>query len=232
MPALRILMYCNDHRGRYHTSRTLDIAAYLAKTLEDCSILVLTDLTTVGRFKFPQGVDYIHLPHLLGDDHSNHLRQGLQIEFDSALKIRRKIVQGAIKSFHPDLIMLDECLLDLPYETQKLVSYIADELPQSKIVWGSSDTSGEPSEVIRQWARYEVGTLFDRYANEIFKTETDRETVSLEDLKKAGFFFASNIELAILDDKRESLKMRARHKNSNKTFVADSDCNITEQANP
>ncbi len=71
-----------------------------------------------------------------------------------------------------------------------------------------------------------------RYANEIFKTETDRETVSLEDLKKAGFFFASNIELAILDDKRESLKMRARHKNSNKTFVADSDCNITEQANP
>jgi predicted glycosyltransferase len=168
MPALRILMYCNDHRKQCHTSRTLDIAACLAKTLEDCSILVLTDLTTVGRFKLPQGVDYIHLPHLLRDENSRHLRQGLQIEFDSALKIRRKIVQGAIKAFRPELIFLDESLLDLPYETQKLVSFIADELPQSKIVWGLSDTLGEPGEVIRQWARHEVWTLFDRHANEIF----------------------------------------------------------------
>lgn len=168
MPALRILMYCNDHRGRCHTTRAFDIAACLVKTLEDCSILMLTDLTAVGRFKLPQGVDYIHLPHLLTDDRSKHLRRGLQIELDRALKIRRKIVQGAIKAFHPDLIFLDECLLDWPYETQKLVSYIAVELPQSKIVWGLSDTLGEPSEVIRQWSRHEVQTLFDRYADEIF----------------------------------------------------------------
>lgn len=167
MPALRILMYCNDHRGQLHTSRTLDIAACLAKSLDDCSILVLTDLATIGRFKLPQGVDYIHLPHLFRDDYAKHLKQGLQIDFGSALKIRRKIVQGAIKSFHPDLILLDECLLDLPDETQKLVSYIADELPQCKIVWGLSDTLGEPREVIRQWARYEVLALFDRHTNEI-----------------------------------------------------------------
>ncbi len=163
-------MCCNDSRGWWHTLRTLDIATSLCRALDDCSILLLTDLATIGRFKLANRVDYIHLPTLNGNDQHSSLSPGLNIEYSNTLKMRRKIAESAIKTFHPDLVMLDDSLLDVPYayDTQKIVSSLAEELPNAKVVWGLSDTLGEPSTVIRQWARNEVLTLFDRFADEIF----------------------------------------------------------------
>jgi predicted glycosyltransferase len=162
-------MCCNDNRGWWHTLRTLDIAAYLCKTLEGCSILVLTDLATIGRFKLAERVDYVHLPSLNGKARSSALLPELNIEYGNVLKIRRKITESAIKTFRPDLVMLDDSLLDFPHvlTTQKLVSALADELPNAKIVCGLPDTVGEPEVVIRQWARNEVLTLLGRFADEI-----------------------------------------------------------------
>jgi predicted glycosyltransferase len=150
--------------------RTLDIAASLCKALDECSILVLTDLATIGRFKLANKVDYIHLPALNSRDRQSSLSPGLNIEYGNTLKMRRKIAESTIKTFHPDLVMLDDSLLDVPYayDTQKIVSGLAEELPNAKVVWGLSDTLGEPSTVIRQWARYEVLALLDRFADEIF----------------------------------------------------------------
>ncbi|MCI0694724.1 hypothetical protein L0337_22305 [candidate division KSB1 bacterium] len=150
--------------------RTLDIAASLCKALDECSILVLTDLATIGRFKLANRVDYIHLPALNGRDQQSFSSPGLNIEYGNTLKMRRKIAESAIKTFHPDLVMLDDSLLDVPhaYDTQKIVSGLAQELPNAKIVWGLSDTLGDPKVVIRQWARNEVLTLLDRFADEIF----------------------------------------------------------------
>src|SRR5262245_6940243 len=59
---LRILMCCYDQRGLGRAARTLDIASALAGQLSDCAILVLSNLSIIGRFRAPMGVDVIRLP--------------------------------------------------------------------------------------------------------------------------------------------------------------------------
>jgi len=168
MSSLRILMYCNDSRGWGQTTRTLSIAASLSKALEDCSILVLTDLSTVGRFRLAERVDYVHLPVVETTGPHSHLFGGLNIDYENKLRIRRKIAQSAIKTFRPEIVMLDESLLHHPEEAQRTVDCIRDELPAAKIVWGLSDTLGAPEWVMRQWTRNGVAEIFENFAEAIF----------------------------------------------------------------
>ena len=93
MSSLRILMYCNDSRGLGQTARTLNIATSLSRALDNCSILVLTDLSTVGRFRLAERVDYVHLPVI---ENRPHQAGSLNIEHENKLRIRRKIAQSAI----------------------------------------------------------------------------------------------------------------------------------------
>lgn len=168
MSSLRILMYCNDSRGLGQTARTLNIAASLSKALEGCSILVLTDLSTVGRFRLAERVDYVHLPVLEVKNHAGQLFGGLNIEHDNKLRLRRKITQSAIKTFRPDVVMLDESLLEQPDEMRRIVDCVRDELVTAKIIWGLSDTLGAPEWLIQQWARHDILAFLASSADEIF----------------------------------------------------------------
>ncbi len=168
MSSLRILMYCNDSRGLGQTTRTLNIAASLSKALEDASILVLTDLSTVGRFRLAEHVDYVHLPVLETNGHAGFSFGGLNIDYENKLRIRRKIAHSAIKTFRPELVILDESLLNHPDEMLRIVDYVRDEAPAAKIVWSLSDTLGAPEVVKRQWTRNGVYEVFERFADEIF----------------------------------------------------------------
>jgi predicted glycosyltransferase len=168
MSSLRILMYSNASEGSGHTSRAICIAAALAESLPDCSILILTDLTTIGRFKLAERIDYIHLPVLNGKPHGQYALPGLHLSAENMLKIRRKIVLSAVKTFQPDIVMLDDSMLNFPFEMQKLVVGIAEAAPQARMIWGLSDTLGEPATVRQQWARYEIQPLFEHYADTIW----------------------------------------------------------------
>jgi predicted glycosyltransferase len=157
------------------TARTLHIAASLSKALEDCSILVLTDLPTVGRFRLEERVDYVHLPVLdvadaapRGANVPGRSHSGLNIELDRKLRMRRKIAQSAIKTFRPDVVMLDESLFNHPQEMQRITAYIVEELPQAKVVWEFSDIWGAPDWVKRHWTKNGVAEVLERFGDEIF----------------------------------------------------------------
>ncbi len=65
-------------------------------------------------------------------------------------------------------------------------------------------------------------------AHEILSKYPDKRSISLEDLEKEGYFFSEHIEFTILDNTRESFKMRAKHKRGGKIYEADRECNIKE----
>ncbi len=166
MSSLRILMYSNDSLGWGHTLRALSVASALSKALHDCSILALTDLSNIGRFKLPERTDYVHLPGLNLRDHQFYMSGRLNLETENTLRIRRKIAQSALKTFRPGVVIFDDSLLDIPSEMRKVLGCVADELPESKVLWGLPDTLGEPEYVKRQWAANGVFEAFG-HANEI-----------------------------------------------------------------
>ncbi len=167
MPSLRILMYCNATRGMGRTARIIDIAASLSQTLETCSILVLTDLATIGRFKLAERVDYVHLPALTNLS-ANSARQGLKLERSNTLRIRQKIATSTLKTFRPDLVWLDDTLLNIPEEMNKILACLQAELPQAKKIWAFSDTLGAPDFVQRQWESLGALEVFTNFAESIF----------------------------------------------------------------
>lgn len=169
MSSLRILIYHSQDQRETRTSRLLSMVASLSQALEDCSILILTDLASLNRSKIPAKVDYIHLP-AINPEHSTYSpTTGLNIEHADLRKLRGEIAQGALKTFRPDLVLFDDDMLDFCHvrEIEKLAAYITGELSRTKIVWGLSDTLGEPEFVIAQWAATGALRLFDRYADEL-----------------------------------------------------------------
>ena len=166
MSSLRILMYSNNSRGLGNTARTLHIATSLSKVLEDCSILVLSDLSSIGRFRLVERVDYVHLP-VLDADVLGRSRHGLNIEHDGKLRMRRKLAQSVIKTFRPHVVMLDESLFNYPLEMQRLIAGIAEELPHAKVVWEFSDIWGAPEWVTQQWTKNRVEEALESFGDEI-----------------------------------------------------------------
>jgi len=166
--SLRILMYSHDDSGLGHTLRTLTIATHIAEKLENCSILLLTDLSIIGRFKFPQNVDYVHLPGLAHKAGFRYFSGGLNLELENTLKIRRKIAQSAAKTFQPNLMIIGHDLIGLQGEMQRILSFVREELPETKIIWGVPDVLGEPATVIRDWQRERVYQIQHRFLDEIW----------------------------------------------------------------
>ncbi len=166
MPSLRILMYCNTSRGMGRTARTLGIAASLSQTLEYCSILVLTDLATIGRFKLAERVDYVHLPALAESSNGYAMKPGLKLDRKNTLRMRQKIATSALKTFRPDLVWLDDSLLNLPEELHKILACLQADLPEAKVVWAFSDTLGHPDFVLRQWVSLGAPEIFERCGDE------------------------------------------------------------------
>ncbi len=166
MSALRIIIYHSQDQRERRTSRMLNMVHSLSQSLEDCSILILTDLSSLNRSKIPAKVDYIHLPAFKPEHNTSN---GLDTAPADLRRIRGKIFQGAFRTFRPDLVIFDDDMLESRQvqEIEKLAAYISNELSSTKIVWGLSDTLGEPEFVIAQWARSGALRLFDRYADEI-----------------------------------------------------------------
>src|SRR2546422_3552385 len=161
-------MCSHDSRGLGHTSRTLAIASKLAESIQDCSILLLTDLPIIGRFKFPQNIDYVRLPGIADKSSEFSRADALNIGLESTLKLRAKIVKSVTKTFRPQLVIVERNPCQLPEEMRRALAFIRQELPETRIVWGLPDVVGEPEAVLRDWSRHGIFDLFERLCDELW----------------------------------------------------------------
>lgn len=168
MSSLRILMYCHDRAGLSHTMRTMMVASHLAENLADCSILVLTDLSIIGRLKFPENVDYVHLPGIANRYNSYQYRGNLNIELDETLTIRRKITKSAVKTFQPDFFIVERDPIGMQEEMPRLLSFVREHLPKTKLIWGLSDIIGDPDMIRRDWNREDFYRALEQYCDEVW----------------------------------------------------------------
>lgn len=167
--SLRLLILCHDNNGISKTMRAMKIATHLARSLADCSILVLTDLSIIGKFRFPENVDFVHLPGLIYQTNNDIRARNLNIASASALKLRRKIVQSTAKTFKPHLILVESDLNKVSVsEIYRTLRFLRDNLEQTKIVWGLPDTVGLAHEVERIWSRYKIAVAFEKVVDEIW----------------------------------------------------------------
>src|SRR5213075_2820361 len=97
-------------------SRTLAIASSLAQLFPDSAILVLSNLSIVGRFRAPTGVDVVRMPSIGPSGDAGAGSRRAPLERDRALLIRRMLAERTIESFRPDLVVIDRDPAHLPSE--------------------------------------------------------------------------------------------------------------------
>ncbi len=168
MEKLRILIYSSDSSGLGYTSRAVWIASHIAEHIENTSMLLLTDLPIANRLKFPEHVDYIHLPGILSKNDETYVTRRLNIDLQHTMMLRHKITKSTIKTFKPRLIIIESDPAVLPREMKNTFGFVKKRFPETKIIWGMPDTVGEPEKIIRRWKEKDVYTILDQVCDEIW----------------------------------------------------------------
>ena len=166
--SIRILIYSHDGLGLGHTSRALAIASHISQHIENCSILLLTDLSIVGKLRLPPNVDYVHLPGVVREADLGYRSRNLNIKAKKTLRIRCKITQSAAKTFNPQLMIIDRDPTSISMEMRRNLSFMNEVLPRTKIVWSLPDILGDPGMVVQSWHREYVYKILHHFCDEIW----------------------------------------------------------------
>jgi len=161
-------MCCYDQRGLGRTARTLDIASSLASRFSNCSILVLSNLSIVGRFRTPLGVDVVRVPSIGPSAAAEGGVRRAALERECAIAIRRTLAERVIESFQPDLVVIDRDPTHLPSEIQPVLSFVREKLPRTRVVWALPDVVGSPGVVSPRWSADGIYQSLDELCDEIW----------------------------------------------------------------
>ena len=161
-----ILMYSHDTFGLGHIRRTMAIASRLRSP--DTNILILTGSPIVGRFLFPDQVDFVRIPGMIKKTNEEYLPLSIKIDPKHALNIRKNIITATAKTFQPDLFIVDKEPLGLKKEVLPTLRWLRQHLPNTKTILGLRDVMDSAETVRKDWKKKGVYEILDKLYNEIW----------------------------------------------------------------
>ncbi|MFQ5604698.1 MAG: glycosyltransferase family protein [bacterium] len=147
----RILFYSHDAYGMGNIRRTLAICEKLTKSISDISILILTGSPVIHALRIPEKVDYIKLPCLTRNECETFTPKYWNMSLKELMAFRSDLILSAIKSFNPNLVVVDKKPLGIKQEFMTALRYIKVYLPDTKIVLGLRDILDDPATTIPIW---------------------------------------------------------------------------------
>jgi predicted glycosyltransferase len=148
---MRLMVYSHDTFGLGNIRRMLAICKYLHDTIEDVSILIVTGSPMLHSFRVTHGIDYIKLPCLKRDTAGDLGVRFLDLESDDIIRLRSQIIQTAVRSFKPDVVLVDKKPTGLAGEMEPALRAIRSALPESRVLLVMRDILDEPAATIKQW---------------------------------------------------------------------------------
>lgn len=161
-----VLMYSHDTYGLGHIRRTMAIANHLQDVRTN--VLILTGSPLVGRFRFPQQVDFVRIPGMIKKTNDEYQSLSIRIDQEQALSIRTNIILATARTFQPDLFIVDKEPLGLKREVLPTLEWLKKESQSTTTVLGLRDILDD-SEVIRKdWHEKNVYDYLQQLYDEIW----------------------------------------------------------------
>ncbi len=161
-----ILMYSHDTYGLGHIRRTMAIATHLIA--KNVNILILTGSPIVGRFTFPEGIDFVRVPGMIKRSNTIYVPHTINIDAHHALHIRQSIIEATAKAFDPKLFIVDKVPLGLKGELKPTLEWFKDHRPKTKIVLGLRDVLDDAESTRREWEQKKFVEVLDELYSEIW----------------------------------------------------------------
>ncbi len=165
-PAYNILMYSHDTYGLGHIRRTMAIANHLRDP--NTNVLILTGSPIVGRFQFPQHVDFVRIPGMIKKTNDDYQSLSIRIDEEKALSIRTNIILATAKTFQPHLFIVDKEPLGLKREVVPTLEWLKKESPSTMTVLGLRDILDASEVIQKDWAEKNVYSYLDQLYDEIW----------------------------------------------------------------
>lgn len=104
----RILLYSHDSFGLGHLRRCRTIAAALAADDPGLSLLIVSGSPVVGRFDFPDRVEYVQIPGVVKLEDGAYTPIDAGADLSLTMKLRAAAIRDAAEKFDPGLFLVDK----------------------------------------------------------------------------------------------------------------------------
>ena len=161
-----ILMYSHDTYGLGHIRRTMAIANHLRSP--NVNILILTGSPIVGRFSFPEQIDFVRIPGMIKKTNQEYFPLSIKINPKHALDIRKKIITATAKAFQPHMFIVDKEPQGLKKEVLPTLQWLRRSLPRTRTVLGLRDIMDDAKTVRQDWEEKGVYDILEKLYTEIW----------------------------------------------------------------
>ncbi|MEJ2166673.1 MAG: glycosyltransferase [Desulfobacterales bacterium] len=161
-----ILMYSHDTYGLGHIRRTMAIASHLLGPR--INILILTGSPIVGRFSFPEQIDFVRIPGMIKKTNDEYLPLSIKINVQHALDIRKNIITATAKTFQPHLFIVDKEPLGLKKEVLPTLQWLRRCRPDTRAILGLRDIMDDAETVKKDWEDKKVYQHLEKLYSEIW----------------------------------------------------------------
>jgi predicted glycosyltransferase len=145
----RIALYSHDTMGLGHVRRNQLIARALVSKL-GANVLLITGIKEAGAFPVPYGIDCLTLPAYSKSDQGHYAARSLDMSQSELKELRAELIDAAIRSFAPDLFIVDNVPRGALGELEPALNRIKREA-KTRCVLGLRDILDEPFIVRREW---------------------------------------------------------------------------------
>jgi predicted glycosyltransferase len=163
----KVLIYSHDTFGMGHISRSIKLSKEIIAK-KKASIIIVTGSAIPNLIDIPKGIEMIKLPTL-----RSIRKKGLSYESFNAnidplliLKMRELILLDIIKSYKPDLMLVDFSPKGVKNELESSLKYIKKNL-KTKMFITFRDIIDDPRVVTEKWKRRGYEKLFKQYYDKI-----------------------------------------------------------------
>ena len=161
----RLLIYSQDGLGLGHMRRTSLLAGEFLNTLPGSSALTISD-SPLGRF-FPTspGHDYLKLPSIRKSGPGIWESVSLSSSFHDVLAMRSELIVSAVKSFDPQVLLVDH----MPHGAMGELLPALRKIRRNpvKIILGLRDILDAPEVIKRTWVNEGAIAAVDEFYDEV-----------------------------------------------------------------
>ena len=203
----RFLFYSHDGFGLGHTRRNLAIAAALTQICPGSSVLLASGADDVHRLGLPPGVEALKLPAVRKIKNDQYVARRLRVEMAEIRAIRAALLEAAVKSFRPEVVLVDKHVLGAGGEF--LNGLLALQAYGGRAVLGLRDILDEREAVLKDWTgngvAEAIAQFYDRVliygARGVFDpvTEYDMPEALVPRISFCGYVVNSDLHAPLTD---------------------------------
>lgn len=165
-PGSRVVIYSHDTFGLGHLRRSRAIANAIVEECPDTSVVIISGSPVIGNFEFGSGVDYIRIPGVTKLPDGDYRSLNLNVDLDEAVGLREALILQAVKSFRPDVFIVDKEPTGFRGEVIPSLEYL--KRTGCRLVLGIRDVMDEPALLVPEWERKDARQALIRYYDEIW----------------------------------------------------------------